>query len=162
MRKSPHHEEVNDFLVNVFNDVLKIEEHQILNSEFQNLSLREIHILETIMDAEASAAKTGRVMCNSATSIADALHVTPGTMTTAISLLVKKGYVYREKDENDRRIIRIYITESGKKALTSHVAFHDEMISEIISVLSEEEVIVLCRSLKQLRDFFIEKYSKNK
>ncbi len=143
-------------------DIEKIEERQILSSEFQDLSLREIHILETIMEAELSAAKSGHTMCNSATSIAGALHVTPGTMTTAISLLVKKGYVYRKKDNKDRRIIRIYITESGKKALIKHNEFHDEMVAEILSVLSDEEVIVFCRSLKKLRDFFYDKHIKNK
>ncbi|MDR1700764.1 MAG: MarR family transcriptional regulator [Lachnoclostridium sp.] len=160
--KSRYYEEVNHFLVKIFNDVLKIEEQHIQNLEYSNLSLREIHILETIGGAEESSGKTKNMIGNSATSIANALYVTPGTLTTAITLLVKKGFVYREKDEKDRRVIRIYLTELGRSAMDKHIEFHKKMTGEIISVLSEDEISVLCRSLEKLREFFNNKYFEKK
>lgn len=38
-----------------------------------------------------------------------------GTTTRAIQKLVDEGYVFRERDEKDKRSYRIFLTEKGKK-----------------------------------------------
>ena len=38
--------QLNDFLVNLFNDILRIEEHCLSSNEFKNLSIKEIHIID--------------------------------------------------------------------------------------------------------------------
>ena len=46
------------------------------------------------------------------------------------------------------------ITEKGKKAFYHHRDFHKKMIKDIAKDLSEEEMEILCRCLKNLNKFF--------
>ena len=88
--------ELNLFLVRVFNEILRTEERD-LAGRFPDLSLRELHLIEEVCRAE----EEGRD--NRATAIAAAQRVTAGTLTTAVTLLEKKGYLERRRDEKDRR-----------------------------------------------------------
>ena len=141
-------ETVNGFLVRVFNEILKTEERSITNTKFSDLSLREIHILEMVYNAELANED------NSSTSIASKLRITPGTLTTAVSLLEKKGYLVRNKDTKDKRVVRICTTQLGKEAQVSHIKFHEEMVDDILSVLDPEEAEVFARGLGKLAAFF--------
>lgn len=142
---------VNHFLVDVFNEILKTEEYCIASSDF-NLSLKEIHVIEATCKMEDEGADTR------STAIAAALRITPGTLTTAVNLLEKKGYLLRKRDDRDKRIVRIYTTELGRKAQDQHEVFHQEMVEHILGSLTEEEAEVFTRSLKKLAAFFRDKY----
>jgi len=45
------------------------------------------------------------------TEICDMLYVSKSTTSKIIQSLVKKGYLLKERDDKDRRITRIYLTE---------------------------------------------------
>ena len=82
---------INRFLVEVFDQILRREE-EVLTTEYPELSLREIHLI----DAVCRAADHGTD--NRATAIAAVQGVTAGTLTTAVNLLERKGYVERQRD----------------------------------------------------------------
>jgi DNA-binding MarR family transcriptional regulator len=48
-------------------------------------------------------------------TLAKILKVSKATSTRAIQSLEKEGYVYRQRDENDLRAYRVYLTEKGKE-----------------------------------------------
>ncbi|AKB51480.1 Transcriptional regulator, MarR family [Methanosarcina barkeri str. Wiesmoor] len=48
-------------------------------------------------------------------TLAKELKVSKATSARAIQNLEKEGYVYRERDENDLRAYRVYLTEKGKE-----------------------------------------------
>jgi DNA-binding MarR family transcriptional regulator len=48
-------------------------------------------------------------------SLSDYLKIDKGTTARAIQKLVDEGYVFRQKDEKDRRSYRVFLTEKGKK-----------------------------------------------
>jgi DNA-binding MarR family transcriptional regulator len=48
-------------------------------------------------------------------TLAKILKVSKATSARAIQSLEKEGYVYRERDENDLRAYRVYLTEKGKE-----------------------------------------------
>jgi DNA-binding MarR family transcriptional regulator len=48
-------------------------------------------------------------------TLAKILKVSKATSTRAIQNLEKEGYVYRQRDENDLRAYRVYLTEKGKE-----------------------------------------------
>ena len=96
MRLNTHGETLNRFLVEVFNEILKTEE-QTLTAEWPDLSLREFHLIEEVCRAEDLHRD------NRAGAIAAAQRVTAGTLTTAVNLLEKKGYLERRRDNLDRR-----------------------------------------------------------
>lgn len=146
-------EELNRFLVEVFDEILKTEE-TCLAGAFQDLSLRELHLIEEVCRAVDNERD------NRATAIAAAQRVTAGTLTTAVSMLEKKGYLERRRDDRDRRAVRIWPTEKARKADRVHAAFHREMVDEIMNALSGQEVEVLASALKSLTHFFQDKYKK--
>jgi DNA-binding MarR family transcriptional regulator len=48
-------------------------------------------------------------------SLSDYLKIDKGTTARAIQKLVDEGYVFRQRDEKDRRSYRVFLTEKGKK-----------------------------------------------
>ena len=74
---------LNTLLVDLFNDILKIEASVLKEGEFNDLSVTEMHIIEAIgLDREMTM-----------TEVARDLEITVGTLTTAINRLIKKEYV---------------------------------------------------------------------
>lgn len=135
---------LNDILVSLFNSVLKMEEDAIKNSSNHNLSITEVHTLAAI---GAGKAKT-------MTQVAANLKISVSTLTTAINKLVDKKYVNRFRVPEDRRIVKIELTEAGVEAVREHEEFHRNMIGEALAELSEEEQQILLQSLDNLQDFF--------
>lgn len=151
-----HSEVLNRFLVDVFNEILKTEEIA-LASAYRELSLRELHLIEEV----CRAVDQGRD--NRATAIAAAQRVTAGTLTTAVSLLEKKGYLVRARDERDKRVVRILPTPKAREADARHKRFHQEMVEEILDTLTDEEASVFVKGLGSVAAFFRQKYNqKNK
>ena len=89
-------------------------------------------------------------------SIAKRLDVTVGTLTTSVNGLLRKEYVVRSRGEKDRRIVRIDMTEKGKRAYDRHNQFHEEMINAVLQDLDSRETEVLVGALTRLSRFFTE------
>lgn len=53
-----------------------------------------------------------------ATKIGPLLGMEPTSMSRMLNNLEKEGLIYREKDEIDRRSVRIFLTEKGKEKRT--------------------------------------------
>lgn len=140
---------LNELLVNLFNNILAIEETN-LRSQGVDLSMTEVHILEAIVKSDS----------NMMSAIAKYLMVTQGTLTVSAAKLEKKGYVKRIKDDEDRRIVRLVITDKAKEVLEVHDRFHDGMINKIVNELDIEEEQELLRSLKRVSAFFKENYTE--
>ncbi|MEG0371267.1 MAG: MarR family transcriptional regulator [Clostridium sp.] len=143
---------INELLVDIFNDILIIEQKAISYGEFKDLSVTEIHTIEAI----------GISDLKSMSEIAAELQITVGTLTIAINNLVKKAYVERQKSDNDRRVVRISLTKKGKLVYRLHEGFHSDMVTSGIDGLSEYESDVLAKSLHKLNVFFREKYNLTK
>ncbi|GAA0726389.1 MarR family transcriptional regulator [Clostridium malenominatum] len=140
---------LNELLVDIFNDILTIEQNALQSGEFKDLSVTEMHTIEAI----------GLYSKRTMSEVAMDLKITVGTLTTAINNLVKKGYVERNRCEKDRRIVYISLTKRGKLAYRIHEKFHKDMVKETISGLSEKEEEVLIDSLEKLNEFFKSKYN---
>lgn len=141
-------EVLNKLLVQLFNDILHIEEKSIKNTEFSDLSITEIHTIEAI----------GTEGDKTMGEIAHDLRITVGTLTTAINRLIKKGYVERKRIEEDRRVVLVNLTDTGKVVFDLHSVFHEEMIDEIIENFDESELEVLTKALGKATRFFEKKY----
>jgi DNA-binding MarR family transcriptional regulator len=140
--------ELNDFLVNVFNEILRIEENCLRSGEFKNLSVREMHVIEAVCAAQDQGIN------NRAGDIAQAQGISAGTLTTAVTCLVRKGCIERRIDPQDKRIIRLYATEKGRCANEVHQRFHQDMVSGVLAALSPEESDILIKGLRSLKSFF--------
>lgn len=125
----PNLETVNDYLVSVFNDILTIEESELKKSQFNDLSITEMHTIEAI----------GMYKKKTSSEVAKELSITVGTLTVAINNLVKKGYVERLRSEDDRRVVKLGLTKKGKLLFRVHQHFHREMVKNILKGMEQEE-----------------------
>lgn len=71
--------------------------------------------------------------------IAQGLRISLPAATKAIDRLVKKELVSREEDPSDRRVVRIRLTEHGRKLVFCVLQRKNERLSEIIKNMSVEE-----------------------
>ena len=139
-----NYEVLHDILVRLFQEILDIESKALITSEFKDISVNDMHIIEAIGEKEPK----------NMSSVAKIMSVTVGTLTIAVNSLVKKGYVHRERSEEDRRVVLISLTEKGRKANAHHQKFHDGMIQAVLKDLDEDQQKILVKSLMNLRGFF--------
>lgn len=149
MNKTKH--TLNELLVWMFNYILYIEERN-LKQKGVSVSMNDVHIMERISTASD----------NSMSYVAKTLMITQGTLTTNVAKLVKKGYVEKYKDENDKRITRLKLTEKALPVLAIHDEFHKNMIDKTVEDLGLEENETLIHSLENILAYFQEVYSNDK
>ena len=134
---------INELLVNLFNHVMDMEGKAVITSQFSDITNNDMHIIEAIGIEEP----------RNMSVIAHRLSVTVGTLTTNMNGLEKKGYIRRERSQEDKRVVYVLLTEKGRKAFYHHRDFHKKMIKAIIRDLSEEEMEILYRCLQNLNHF---------
>ena len=139
---------LNTFFVDVFNSILKIEEQTLTMGQFCELSIRELHIIEAVCKANQNGES------NRISDIAGERAVTAGTMTVAVNTLVRKGYIKRRQDDNDKRIIRLYPTRKGEEANAYHSQFHHDMVVAVMDQLDIGELAVLTDALEAIKKYF--------
>ena len=134
-------QQINDFLVDAFGRINKIEERAMTTGLGSAISITEIHIIEKIgLSEPARMSEIG---------------VTLATMTVACDKLEGKGLVRRARSRSDRRVVQVTLTPRGRAVYEYHRAFHERMISSILDTLSPEQSTVLAQSLEKLQDFFL-------
>lgn len=77
------------------------------------------------------------------------LLIDKGSIARALNVLEDKDFVKRITDENNRRAVRIYLTEKGESFLPTLSRISQEMEEVLLSGLTEEEMIqarmLLCK-----------------
>ncbi len=144
-----NHEKVNEILVRLFANILDIEEKCLKIGEFSDLSITEMHVIDNI----------GLTKERTMSDTAKDLNITSGTLTTAIDNLIKKGYVIRRRSAEDRRVVKIKLTEKGKAAFKSHEDFHKDLVISALQQLDSHEEEVLVKVLANIDIFFNHKYN---
>ena len=82
--------------------------------------------------------------------LAQKLLNTGGNVTMIIDNLEKRNLVRRERSVEDRRFIRVHLTEEGQELIGNIFPEHARAITEEVSILSakeQEELGRLCRKL---------------
>ena len=86
----------------------------------------------------------------SQTEICGKLLKSSGNTTLVVDNLEKHGLVQRQRDENDRRVVMVQLTEAGRELIAGLFPAHAAVVSEEMSVLTPEEqrqLGELCRKL---------------
>lgn len=79
------------------------------------------------------------------------LYISKPYMTALVDSMIENGYVRRQPDPKDRRVIRIVITGKGRSRLSTMAALMKNDISRDLSSLNSNDLELLCRSLTDLR-----------
>ncbi|MFA0816155.1 MAG: MarR family winged helix-turn-helix transcriptional regulator [Anaerofustis sp.] len=81
--------------------------------------------------------------------LAEWLDIRPSSVAELIGKLETKGYVRREQDGEDQRVMRIYLTEEGRSVLDGTIAEEDSLAA-IFAPLSKEESEQLLALIEKL------------
>ena len=133
----------NDVLVHLFNEIMCLEEDVIITDEYSDITNNEMHVIDAV------GPEGGNMSC-----VAAKLRITMGSLTTSMNGLVTKGYVERQRSEEDRRVVNVRLTEKGLRAHEKHKEFHMQMIDAMMRTMDEEETPGLAKALTGLKDFF--------
>lgn len=138
------YETVNNILVRLFKDILDIEERALITSEYKDISVNDMHIMEAIGIQESKNMST----------VAKTMSVTVGTLTIAINHLVKKGYVERTRSEEDRRVVLFLFQKKEKKLIFIIKSFMRRWSWAVLDSLNPQETKDLTKALLKLQRFF--------
>lgn len=138
-------QELNSFLMDIFNRITKIEEQALATGLESEVSVTEIHILEKIGDKPSSRMS----------DVAKAIGVTLATLTVACDKLEAKGLIVRNRDKKDKRVVKVSLTPKGIVAYRFHQQFHENMVNSVLEGLTAEEQDVLSSGLRKLKGFFV-------
>lgn len=142
---------LNEVLVNIFNNLMNIEEKAIITGDFKDITNNDFHVLEAVGIEEP----------RSVSAIAKRLGVTAGTLNVSMNSLEKKGYLIRERSSKDKRMVLATLTQKGRKAFFHHRDYHKRMIHAIVKGMDDEEMMTLKKCLDRLMNFFEENAEKN-
>jgi len=82
--------------------------------------------------------------------LADNARVTRATMTGLIDTLERDGFVRREADTHDRRMMRVCLTPKAREFLSQLLPSHFQRMAEVMSGLSEAERRTLVELLNKI------------
>ena len=60
----------------------------------------------------------------------------------------------RERSTEDKRVVRVRLTDKGKSAYYHHESFHRQMIENVKGELTEQETTILIYALAKMVDYF--------
>ena len=147
MAESNTRQTLNELLVDLFNFILYIQE-KYMKEKGVPLTMYEVHLLENV----------SKIKNNTIGNIADAMLVTKGTLSVNAS--IKKGYLTKYVDKDDRRVVRVEITDKAKEVLKIHDEFHENLIDRALEDLNLSDNEVLNKSFESILNYFKTEYKK--
>lgn len=85
-----------------------------------------------------------------ATAISREIHVSPSTIVGVLDRLEDKGLVLRERSKEDRRIVFVSATESGRELAQKTPSPLQQKLSEALKQLPESEQLQITLSLERV------------
>lgn len=98
-------------------------------SDFLSLCNNDISILALLEEHPGETAR----------QISDRLKLPKTTVVTAVSRLVKRGFVTREKNPQDGREQLLMLSDSGKNVNIQHKKYEKEFIDHFINLFQEKD-----------------------
>ena len=83
-----------------------------------------------------------------------AMHIRPASVSNMLRRMERDGWISRERDAGDHRVVRVQLTEKAKDFRKEAGAAFRKMEDELGDVYTEEEKATLRRLLLKLHDHF--------
>jgi DNA-binding MarR family transcriptional regulator len=123
-------EDLMQTLIQRMMSIMRHVHHSSIPSE-PPLSPPQVHLLFSIASKQEGISVKG---------LAERTSVTPGAITQFVDGLVEMGLVMREGDPNDRRIVRLKLTELAKSQFEHFRKDYLTSASRVFDVLSNDEI----------------------
>lgn len=102
-----------------------------IEAEKLGLTYTEVQVLYHLTQGEKNV-----------TSLAKLVDVNKSTMVEVLDKLDRLGYIIRERDAEDRRVVRVRITESGEKILEQVRARYRDLINSLLEKVKDNDKVV--------------------
>jgi len=129
--------------------ILFIQASRVVNKYYNTflqrnlgLSVSQFAILTVLND-------NGGIMNPSA--IADITFTERHNITVIVDRMKKAGMVMTERDPHDKRLVNVMLTDKGREVCSNAKPVAYECIQQIVSVLSDDNAILIQRPLRILR-----------
>jgi DNA-binding MarR family transcriptional regulator len=102
-----------------------------IEAEKLGLTYTEVQVLYHLTQGEKNV-----------TSLAKLVDINKSTMVEVLDKLDRLGYISRERDAEDRRVVRVKITESGEKILEQVRARYKDLINSLLEKVKDNDKVV--------------------
>ena len=86
------------------------------------------------------------------TALAEAFNVNKSAITAIVTRLDEKKLIKRSRDEGDRRVVYIALTEEGSRLFKNTEQKIHDLVEKMISRFEEEEITAFIRTYEKLSD----------
>lgn len=132
----------NDAMIKGLGEIIQAiyEEYEMLSRWTPEFTAKEFLVILAMRDNRTY--KVGE--------IAVSLDFPMSTTSFLINSLVTKNILTRKRGRNDRRVVQVRLTESGKMALAEYDLIFERIASQMLNELNDEESRELIRLLKKM------------
>ena len=95
------------------------------------------------------------------TQIANILGKDRPNITRMIDILETNDYIRREKDQNNRRILKVYLTDKGREKASIAKPLKDRMNAAQYKNMTDDEIMTLINLLRKVRKNIETEYKIN-
>lgn len=142
--------ETGRLLMGSFKRLHHILHHTLFRSLSPQLKPSSLFVMMRLKRAAHSGSSGVRV-----SDIASTMGISTPGITQILTTLEKDGYVRREMDSEDRRAVRVFLTESGENIMAPAFRQLEESFSGMIDHLGAENSRTLASLLDQVEKYFI-------
>ena len=136
-----HEDQIIEEALQLYSRVLALSDPSRLEAWVGlGLTLTQIRVLYVLRQEEGAPAGF----------LAERLRVTPSTLTRIVDRLARLGLVRRQEDDEDRRLVRHYLTARGSETLAELERTGRAFLTEILRQLSKEKLERLVCALGDL------------
>ncbi|WP_190811595.1 MarR family winged helix-turn-helix transcriptional regulator [Flagellimonas sp. S3867] len=132
------------FQLDITSKQSKIYSQRIMDDAGMGITVEQWVLLKIVQESKGLSQK----------EIASKSYRDPASITRTLDILERKGFVIRVRDENDRRQYGIVLTKQGKDFVDEHMALVNDMRRLTVKGFSTEEVQMLVKLLKRIKENF--------
>lgn len=121
-------------------EIVQMEEAAKEQFNFKELTLTQMHYLETI----------NQLLNPNLTELASEINLTKPTVKVAVDKLIEKDLIYRVQSDEDRRSAHLHLTEKGKLINLMHDYAHRRLAELMIKNLEGTEQSQLVALLEKV------------
>ena len=109
----------------------------------RNLTYSQLWVLHVVKEHDGIGVK----------EIADLLGITSSAVTQLVDTLVKRGYLSRERSPEDRRALKVRLSDQGKKQVD---VLQMKNLEKLFDVFDDEELLKYCELNKKIINRILE------
>lgn len=94
--------------------------------------------------------------CCTMSQLSESLQVHPSTATELVERLIQAGLAERQRDEGDRRVVWVGLTEKGQEAVLQHRQAYQQRLRSFLEQLTPDQRQAMLTALRILNEIATE------